>query len=488
MATYKGSQRQSKASPARLLAVQVGSYARTREAFVGEILNKALSNSRLSAPDKAFATNLCLGVASTLGSLDFVINKALKSPSDIQDDVRDALRISTYEILYLEKSSHAAVDQGVELVRSFAPKACGVANFALRKINSMKDDFPFGDVETSIEAASLLYAFPLWMAKVLEKSLGWNKALEFMEASNLAAPLFIAVNSIKIDDKYVCEQFSKAGCELAPVAIDGATIPGCYRISTPTILQDASITKLFSEGKILVSDAASQMVANLVIGSSISDSVPSMGNTQTKVPKVLEIGSGRATKSILLQSNTHRLFGKQLQLSCLDTHSYKMDILQNRCENYGVSINSTHIGDGRKLTQLLNISPDSTKEYDIIFIDAPCSGLGTLRRHPEIRWRISADQISQMATLGQDILEAAATHVAIGGTLAYATCTVLPLENEITVKKFLQSKAGENFELAHMKAMENSHKVKEFSGGLFKMQISKESPDAHFLAILKRIK
>ena len=488
MATYKGSQRPSKASPARLLAVQVGSYVRIREAFVGEILNKALGNSRLSAPDKAFATNLCLGVASTLGTLDFVINKALKSPSDIQDDVRDALRISTYEILYLEKSSHAAVDQGVELVRSFAPKACGVANFALRKINSMKADFPFGDPEKSIEAAALLYAFPLWMAKVLEKSLGWNKAREFMEASNLAAPLFIAINSINAIDSYVCDVFSKARCELAPVVIDGITIAGCYRVITPTVLQDPSITKLFNEGKILVSDAASQMVANLVIGSGISDSSPSKTTNETKAPKVLEIGSGRATKSILLQSNAHRMHSSQLELSCLDTHSYKMDILKTRCVTYGTHVSATHVGDGRKLSQLLNISSDYSKEYDIIFIDAPCSGLGTLRRHPEIRWRITPDQISQMAALGLEILEAAASHVSIGGTLAYATCTVLPLENEFTIKKFLQSKAGENFKLAHMKAMDNSNEVREFGSGLFKMQISKDSPDAHFLAIIKRIK
>ena len=118
----------SRLNPGRLLAAKVGAEVRIREVYTSEAIDKKLRTAKLVPEDAAFCRMLALGVSSTLGVLDETIDRALRSPDDITPDVRDCLRVSTYEILFLDKADHAAVDQGVELVRAIAPKAARLAN------------------------------------------------------------------------------------------------------------------------------------------------------------------------------------------------------------------------------------------------------------------------------------------------------------------------------------------------------------------------
>ena len=157
----------SKASPARLAALDVVRAVRERDAFAQDVIGTRIDRSDLSSEDRAFATKLALGVVSATGTLDEIIDRALNAPSDVKPDVRDALRVSTYEIIFLGKTPHAAVDQGVELVRSFAMSASGLANAVLRKIVLMRQAFPFGDPMRDPEALARLHAFPLWLARKL---------------------------------------------------------------------------------------------------------------------------------------------------------------------------------------------------------------------------------------------------------------------------------------------------------------------------------
>ncbi|MEG0476265.1 MAG: transcription antitermination factor NusB, partial [Raoultibacter sp.] len=166
----------SKASAARIFAVRVGRAVRMRNAFTHDIITAQLEKTKLTPEDKAFATKLALGVTSSVGTLDEIIDRCLRSPKDISPEVRDALRISTYEIIFLGKSLHAAVDQGVELVRFVAPEAAGLANAVLRKVSRAKEEFPFGDVATSTGALARQQAFPLWMAQLLVEDLGREAA------------------------------------------------------------------------------------------------------------------------------------------------------------------------------------------------------------------------------------------------------------------------------------------------------------------------
>ena len=454
---FRSQYERCEASPGRLAALYATQQVRRRQAYAQEVIESTIDQSTLSQQDRAFATLLTLGVVSTQGALDDVINRCLASPRDIKPDVRDALRISTYEIIYLRKTPHAAVDQGVELVRAVAPSASGLGNAVLHRILTAADSFPFGDPTKSVEALSLVYAFPEWMTRQLIEDMGPQAAASLMRASNDPAPLFIHVNALKASDEEVIALFEEAGAPLEPASAGGVDALGCYRVPNSRILTDGRIRRLFNQGKILVSDAAAQAVATCVLESG-------------KPGSMLEVGAGRGTKTIMLQSDAMRLFGEQVNLTSMDSHAFKTDLLRERAAEYGAEISEIVAGNA---TRLDSVMPG--KMFDLVFIDAPCSGLGTLRRHQDIRWRIDQEKIDELADTGLELLKSAAGHVAEGGSIVYATCTVTYAENNGVVKRFLESEEGSAFKLAPIAGK-----------ACFASQLAPNEPDAHFAAKFTR--
>ncbi len=436
-------------SPARQAACAIGREVRERDAFVSEVIPGVLAQFEgISQEDSAFATKLARGVTATLGTLDEFIDRNLNSPSDIQEDVRDALRVSAYELLFLGKADYAAVDQGVELVCWVAPKAGGLANAVLRKMAKSAKAFPFGRPTLSLQVLARSQAFPLWLAKRLMNEMGLEKATAFMRACNADAPVHIALNAIKADEEHVLEVFDQAGSLLTPVD----DVPGCYLVGNARVLAKPEVRELFEQGQVLVSDASAQAVAALAC-------------PDHDIEAFLEIGSGRGTKTILLQSDAVRSFGRTMPMVSVDDHGFKAEILAKRVKAYGIESVRPVKADGRKLSSLMPV-----ESFDAVLLDAPCSGLGTLRRHPEIRWRLTEDQVSQMAGVELDMLIEAAKMVKPGGALTYATCTVFQEENEQVVQRFLKTKLGESFGIE-----------KTLSPAL-----TPKGPDAHFAVRLRR--
>ena len=444
--------KRQRATAARLAALKVVRQVRERDAYAQDLIAKTIDDSDMDSSDRAFATRLVLGVVSCQGTLDEVIDRALRSPDDVQADVRDALRISTYEIVFLRKSPHAAVDQGVELARSVTPKAAGLANATLRKVVELSRAFPFGDPTRDVEALARLHAFPLWLAKRLIAELGVQDAVAFMQASNEPAPLFVAVNACKSADEPVEHVFARAQEELQPSGSGGIEVPGCYHVPDSLSLLVPEVKQLIARGRLLVSDASSQLVAASVL-------------PNKRVGSLLEVGAGRATKTILLQSHATRRYGEQIgAYETLDTHAFKTKLLRERTKTYGVHVQEALTGDARRLDEVIG-----ARRFDLVFIDAPCSGLGTLRRHPEIRWRLEERSIAVFARDQLAMLQSAAGHVSSGGTLAYATCTVTHEENSEVVKSFLASPEGADFKLVPIAGR-----------SCVATRLSPDSPDAHF--------
>lgn len=441
------------ASPGRLGALYATQQVRRRRAFAQEVIEASIDRSRLTSQDRAFATLLTLGVVSSQGALDNVIDRCLQSPRDIKPDVRDALRLATYEIIYLRKAPHAALDQGVELVRAVAPSAAGLGNAVLHRVLALADSFPFGDPRQDIEALALLYAFPLWLAKLLVADLGAAEAASLMRASNEPAPVFVSVNALKATESEVRAIFLDAGAEVESQEVNGVAVPGCFRVSPSRVLADGRIRHLFAQGKILVSDAAAQAVVQGLLEGPAPESL-------------LEVGAGRGTKTLLIQSGAQRKYGHQLNLVPMDTHGFKTELLLGRARDYGAQVKEAITGNATRLDDVMG-----DRTFDCIFIDAPCSGLGTLRRHHEIRWRITPEQIEDLAATDLALLKSAAGHVAPGGSLVYSTCTVTYAENNGTVKAFLESPEGRDFALAPL-----------FGKACLSTPLASGGPDAHFAA------
>ena len=442
----------SKVSPARKAALEVCRLVRERDAFAQDLISSRIDSSSMSREDRAFATKLVLGVVSSRGTLDEIINRCLRSPDDIQDDVRDALRISVYEMYFLDKSPHAAVDEGVELVRACAPRASGLANFALHRALDLKAEFPFGNPKADLDAFARQYAFPVWLARRLVADLGLEAACDFMEASNEPAPVFVAINAARATDAEVVAELERAHGD--PQACG----EGCYKLSSGRVLQDGRIKHMISQGMLFVSDASSQEIARLIL----PDTAPQ---------SFLEIGAGRGTKTLLIQQNALRKYGAQIEnYLTLDSHAYKTELLTFRAETYGIHISEPVTGNAEKLDEVFG-----KRTFNAIFIDAPCTGLGTLRRHPEIRWRVSEDTIETMAKIGLSMLKSAAAHVCVGGTLAYATCTITHAENNAVVMAFLESEEGKAFSLCPINGK-----------GCFASRLQSGGADAHFAVKMVR--
>ncbi len=428
-------------SPARRAAVLIGRVVRERNAYTSEVANTFLNKATsLSAADRAFAMKLALGVTSTLGTLDEVINRSLRNPDDITPEVRDAMRVSTYEIIFLGKQNHAAVDQGVELVRSVAPKAAGLANAVLRKIGQSAESFPFGNPTINNQALSRQYAFPLWLGKRLMGDLGRDEAIEFMKASNTDAPIFIAENlccDTQVDFDSLCER---------EVCKQDTDVEGCYTLLTSAALKESALADGLRGGGCVVSDKAAQLVAQFVLPKTFPESF-------------LEIGCGRGTKTILLQSAALRKYGKQMSMTSIDDHQFKVDMVKKRSAACGVRVDEALVVDATKMKGAFE-----GRTFDAVFIDAPCSGVGTLRRHQEIRWKLTQKDVIMLAELGLNMLHEAAQYVAVGGELTFATCTVLKEENDQTVSRFLRSKVGEAFKVVDT----------------ITTTLTENGPDAHF--------
>lgn len=440
----------SKLSPARAAALKIGSMVRQRNAYTAEVATTVLGQAQdLTPEDRAFARKLALGVTACSGTLDYVIDHCLRSPDDIKDDVRDALRISTYELVFLDKQDHAAVDQGVELVRSIAPKAAGLANAVLRKIARAAQSFPFGNPERDLQALARSVAFPLWLAKRLVGDLGRDEAASFMKECNADAPVFIARNT--------CQTNERAGSvNLDAIegldAIDG--VEGGYKLTRASALTRGPLAHALKTGLAIVTDEAAQRIAQFALPEDMPDSF-------------LEVGAGRGTKTILLQNHALRTYGSQMPLTSIDDHEFKVDLLKRRADAFGIRLDSAIVADATKLSATLEDSM-----FDAVFIDAPCSGLGTLRRHPEIRWRITPKDIDVISKIGLAMLVECSKHVSDGGILTFATCTVLPQENEQTVTRFLKSSFGESF------AVE----------GTLKTELAHDGCDAHYAVKLRKVR
>lgn len=447
---HKDSERS--ASPARQAALRVTSIVRERDAFAQELIHKYIDSSRMSREDRAFATRLTLGVVSSYGTLDDVINRCLDRVSDINDDVRDALRISTYEIIFLKKEPHAAVSQGVELVKTIAPKASGLANAVLRRIADKAHKFPFGDPRTDIEAFARLHAFPEWLAKRALLDLGPEATRDYLAGSNEPAPLFVAINAAKADEAEVVETIVAAHGDPVAVSVNGEDIPGCYCLSEGRVLFDGRVRHMIQTGQLLVSDASSQQIARLVL-------------PEEKPASLLEVGAGRGTKTVLIQSDAQRRYGSQIdEYVTVDNLEFKTNITAERAEEYGIHVSESITGDATALDDVVG-----ERAFDVVFIDAPCSGLGTLRRHPEIRWRLNPEKIDEFAKTGLALLKSASGHVTPGGSIVFSTCTITHAENIDVVKAFLASDEGASFVLAPI-------------GGApcFNPALKPGSPDAHF--------
>lgn len=421
------------AAASRRVALSLLSESRRRGARIRDLMRGSRALTDLPPRDRALATRLALGATAARGTLDARID-AHRSSGRLEPRVRDALRLGAFELMYLATPGAVAVDQGVELVRGVAPRAAGLANAVLRRVcatdrpavAAARGRVEAGDADEADLA--LVAGLPAWLVSALVRSLGVGAALRLAPGVLEPPPVFVAANLARHAPDEARSLLEHAG--LRP---EGTPLPWAFRLAEPA---DLARSGLVGSVDVLPCDLSAQLVACVA--------APAGGGS------LLEVGCGRGTKTILAAGLARRS-GARPRVLAVDVDPHKADLARARVGRSGLAgeVAVTAL-DGRELG---GAAPRGVADaYDVVFLDAPCSGAGTLRRHPETAWGLEARSLSSdgdgLPRLQLDLLKAASARVARAGSLVYATCSPLVEEDEDVVRAFLASGEGQGFSVA----------------------------------------
>lgn len=421
----------AKLAPARAAALDLAAQCRRKHARMRDFLRTSHKMDVLGEKDRALAMRLLLGSVSAVGELDRVLASYLPKRRHLEPKLRDALRLAAFEILYLHTPKHVAVSQGVEMARRASAQATGLANAILRRIaadvsprvDEARARLHAGNDERLLEDLAHVSGQPNWLCQKLVASMGVSVATPLLLHVLEPAPVYVALREGLSHD--VLSAFDP----------HASVAPQSFFLESPAGL---AASDLVAHAKVLPADISSQLVALLALS----------GREKT----LLEIGQGRGTKTILLQQNA-ALLNHALYITAIDIDPQKVETARKRLveavvDNQVTSVvfNAAELGAREASGELPG---ELAHTFDTVFIDAPCSGVGTLRRHPEIGWSLDENAVCSdgiLPKVQKDILVAASGKVAAHGTLVYATCSPLYEEDEAVVEAFLATEEGSSFE------------------------------------------
>lgn len=399
----------------------------------------------LDKRDGALAARLCLGVLQNSTLCDFYIDSFCNTK--LEPKVRDILRMGTYQLLFLDKMpARAAVNESVALCKKAGfSRASGLVNAVLRKIAS--GELPEIPGKGSAEYLSVRYSHPLWLAQRLIDRFGYDFTENFFAANNAPPALDIQVNTLKISlsdyERALIRTDSDYRCFDSP--------QGCLELS------GGNVTELpgFEEGLFYVQDRAARMAVE------IASPAPGM-----KVLDACAAPGGKSFAAAISMNNTGSI------LAC-DIHEKKLSLIQSGAQRLGIDIIETAVGDASAYDEVKDAC------FDLVIADVPCSGMGVIRKKPEIRCK-TEEEISPLPELQSRILENLAKYVRAGGTILYSTCTILQEENEGVVQRFIDM--NDKFELIPFEV----GGVKADSG-MYTFWPHVDGTDGFFAAKMKRI-
>ena len=378
-------------------------------AFSNLALDAVLSKSDLDTRDKSFVSNLFYGVIERLLTIDYQLSLYLSKPlKKLKPEVLTIMRIGAYQILFMDKvPDSAAVNESIKLSKkNGASFASGLINAVLRKIAGNGIKLP--ENSNSAEYLSIRYSCPLWLIEKWTDEYGAEDTIAFLDSSLGSADTFVRVNTTKISDDDLIAMFNDEG-----VASEKTYNEHTLKIS----LKGHDIEKLesFKKGYYHIQDMASQLCAK-VLGANEGDIV-------------FDLCSAPGGKAYTV-AETMNDIGKIL---CFDIYENRVSLIIKGAERLGLKSIEGRVGDASIFNPTLGLA-------DKVLCDVPCSGLGIIRRKPEIKYK-SEEELSDLPDIQYSIVDNASKYVKQGGRLVYSTCTLSKAENEDIVAKFLESHA-----------------------------------------------
>jgi 16S rRNA (cytosine967-C5)-methyltransferase len=397
---------------ARLLALRVLERVTRARAYADILLHASLARSPLTARDRALATELVYGTLRWRGRIDFLLNHVLDRDLDrLEPLVATALRLGAYQLLFSDRvPATAAVDESVRCMRAAGvERATGLVNAVLRRLSSEHAAIPLPALERD-PLAHLTHALslPPWIAERWLEQFGPEAAAALARASNEPPPLTVRANRRRGSTADLLADLRTRFPEATPcrLACDGIVLG---RRGNP------ALDPAFLAGRFTVQDEASQLVVTLLD--------PRPGE------RVLDVCAAPGGKTTAIAERV----GDAGSVVAVDRHPRRLDLVHRAARRLRLASVRCVVRDA---TRPLDELADGAA-FDRVLVDAPCSGLGTLRRNPDARWRLRPADPPRFAETQHAILRSAAAALRPGGALVYSTCTLLPEENEAIVRTFL---------------------------------------------------
>ncbi|MGD8761640.1 MAG: 16S rRNA (cytosine(967)-C(5))-methyltransferase RsmB [Desulfobacteraceae bacterium] len=426
------------------------------------IFEDTVDSGDFSVRDRALLQALVYGVLRWQGRLDYTISFFSTTPvNKIDANVLNILRLGLFQIIYMNKiPNSAAVNTAVELAKSTArPWIAGFVNALLRNASENHDKVMFPDQHKDrVYGLTTAKSFPAWLVKRWLNRYGFDPLVRLCDAINTIPPISIRANSLKTSQNKLMLALEGFADNIKPC------IHAPYGISFVNPKTRIDKLEAFKNGWFQVQDEAAQLVTLLLD--------PQPGET------ILDACAGRGGKT----GHIAQQMGNQGEVMALDYDADKLSRLETEMDRLGVSIVSTVHHD------LSQGPPDKIfSSYDRILLDAPCSGLGVLRRNPDIKWKTSKKDWKRFSHRQQMLLERLAPLVKVSGVLVYAVCSVEPEENEDVLAAFLSKHTGFVFDTDTGKLPPSIASAIESRGALKTYPLFSEM-DGFFMARLKRIK
>jgi 16S rRNA (cytosine967-C5)-methyltransferase len=381
--------------------------------------------------------------------------------SRLEPHVLDVLRLGAFELLFLRTAPHAAVDEAVSAVKRFRPQAASLVNAVLRRLAQEADSFPWGDPATDPDALARASGAPRWLVDALTADLGPTAARETLAALGAEPPLYGRANALVGEPATILAALTAEGVATEPAPPDGLAFRA---LDAAAFARSTALAR----DHVFVCDAAAQYAA--------------LQAASDAARTIVEIGAGRGTKTLVVLGAL-RMRRASVRVVAVEPNAWRARVLEQRLAAAGVESLAVVVADVRDVPSG-DLVPESA---DVVFVDAPCTGSGTLRRHPEAVWRVVPDDVGRLSALQSEMLEAASVYVREGGLLVYSTCSVFTAENGDVVRGFLASPGGSSFFVEPLDPVPpdawNRFVTTE---GFFRSWPSVDGPDGHFVARLRK--
>lgn len=429
-------------------------------AYSNLLLNTALQKASLAKGDAGLATELVYGTIARLNTLDYFLDRFVKKgTAKLQPWVRALLRLSLYQIMYLDRiPEHAVVSEAVNLAKRRGHQGIsGMVNGVLRSALRQKGELVISDDLPPADRISLQHSHPKWLVERWIEQYGEETAEAICAANNEPPAVSVRVNTTMISRDRMLEEMKSAGFDAVPSELSP------YGIIVKSG-GNMALTDWYREGMLSIQDESSMLVAEAVgpePGMRVLDCCAAPGG------KTAHMGELMKDDGLIIAN---------------DLHSHKQRLIAEQATRLGLESITSVTGDALDLAN--RYEPGS---FDRVLLDAPCSGLGVIRRKPDLKWAKTPDDVGEIAALQRKLLDTASGLVRPGGVLVYSTCTIEPKENEETIESFLSSHSGFVMDDDDSRFPEKVRKHAMFRGGGVQILPQHFHSDGFYIARLRRL-